>query len=108
VTEGTEALPVAVEKTEIAKGEVQGTAHVLKLGSVSFPCVEHLPMGTYLKHATAEVTSLEMYHHLLLKMVKPLDGDFEPVWDACDELEPREVIQAIEDLLGSYSPGSPT
>lgn len=76
-------------------------AHELVLGAHSFPCAPRMPLGTLLKYAAGDLGSLEVTHHLLVKLVRVEDMD--AVWDACDELEPEAVMEAIGALLGSYT-----
>lgn len=105
-------------------GEVQDVAHVLTLGAHSFPCADHMPIGTMIRLSTQEVSSFELYHHMLVKVVsgpKVQVGEdrisgrpiMEPaamgaVWDACDELEPEDVLKAIQALFDSYTAPTPT
>jgi hypothetical protein len=97
---------VTGEKLAPVTGEVQLVAHELVLGEHSFPCAPRMPLGTLLKYAAGDLGSLEVTHHLLVKLVRV--DDMDPVWDACDELEPEAVMEAISSLLGSYSAPTPT
>lgn len=110
-----------VETTPLT-GEVQDVAHVLVLGAHSFPCVDVMPYGTLLKYASAEYGALELYHWILVKMLRLPDeisedadgnvvitpGSMDPVWDACDEVGEEETIKAINAVMSSYSKRRPT
>lgn len=115
----TEETSVAVKGQKALSGEVQDVAHVLTLGAHSFACAAHMPIGTMLRLSTKDISAFEMYHHLLVKLIAgpkvqvgldPLTDApiLEPVamtavWDACDELEPDDVMKAIGALLDSYT-----
>jgi hypothetical protein len=124
VTEKSAAIEGTVSNVETKPldGEVQDAAHVLILGAHSFPCVDKMPYGTLLKYASAEYGALELYHWILVKLVRLPDeinedadgnvvitpGSMDPVWDACDEIGEEETIKAINVVIATYSKRRPT
>lgn len=113
-----EKSAIEAGKTAVV-GELQDVAHVLTLGAHSFPCAQHMPIGTMLRLSTKDISAFEMYHHLLVKLIAgpkvqvgldPITDApiLEPaamtaVWDACDEMAPDDVMTAIGALLDSYT-----
>jgi hypothetical protein len=72
--------------------------HLLILGDEEFVCGPKLPVSTLIRYADNDLLGL---HHILVKLVD--EEDHERMWDAFEELDSDEVIDAIGKLVTSYS-----
>lgn len=73
-------------------------AHVLVLGKEEFACGPKLPVSTLIRYADNDLLGL---HKILVKLVP--EEQHEAMWDAFEELDEADVVEAIGKLVESYS-----
>jgi hypothetical protein len=73
--------------------------HVLKLGDEEFVCSDK-GVSTTLLIRYADNPLLQM-HHILLKAVP--EDDHDRMWEAFEGLDDDEALEAVGNLVGSYS-----
>lgn len=81
-----------------AADEAQEAEHVLVLGDDVFTCADKLPVTTLIRYADNDLLSM---HHILVKLV--YEQDHERMWDAFEGLDEKVSMDAITELITSYS-----
>lgn len=89
---------VAVAEPEQEPIEATEAEHVLVLGGDVFTCADTLPVSTLIRYANNDLLSM---HHILVKLVHP--DEHERMWDAFEALDEKVAMDAITELIGSYS-----
>jgi hypothetical protein len=95
-----------VRDSEAVEGTVvdpDAPRHVLVLGEEEFACGDTLPIGTLIRHADNDLLGI---HHVLVKLVD--EDEHDRMWDAFEALGQEEVMEAVKNLVSSYSPERPT